>query len=70
MGRKLALLMGVMTALGFQIFVIVKIISRIIDENKHHWLEYCCLLLIAFALHKIETVFNVELKRSITAEEN
>jgi hypothetical protein len=70
MKRKLALFAGVITALGFQIFTIIKIVERLIDDKKHHWLEYGCLLLIAFALNKIETAFNVELKRTLTTEEN
>ena len=69
-GRKLALLLGIFTAIGCEIYTIVKIIERLVDDKKHHWMEYGCLILIAYALHKIEMAFNGELKKTLTTEES
>jgi hypothetical protein len=69
-GRKIALLLGIFTTIGCEIYTTVKIMGCLVDDKKHHWMEYGCLILIAYALHKIEMAFNGELKKTLTIEEN
>ena len=68
--KQISLFLGIFVCLGFEIFVAVKLLHYLFSDIKYPVTIYAILLLIIYSLHKLEMVFNGELKKTVTTEKN